>query len=199
MTESSTAQKPRVALVFGGSSGEHQVSCATAASVMAAIDRDRYEVIAIGVTQKGEWVRVPAKPELFEMVDGRGTVIEAGDSSVSMWAGSNVLVERTVRGDAIDARDLGEVDVVFPLLHGAFGEDGTIQGLLEMSDVNYVGCGVASSAVCMDKHLTKTLLLGAGISVGRWTLITDRLWQSRCLCEACPRGFFIGNHPRAGS
>ena len=93
---------------------------------MAAIDHDRYEVIAIGVTQKGEWVRVPAKPELFEMVDGRGAVIEAGESSVSMWAGSNVLVEkqRAVTGDAIDARELGEVDFR-PLLHGAFGEDGT--------------------------------------------------------------------------
>lgn len=205
MTESATAQKPRVALIFGGRSGEHQVSCATAASVMAAIDRDRYEVIAIGVTQKGEWVRVPAKPELFEMVDGRGAVIEAGESSVSMWAGSNVLVEkqRAVTGDAIDARELGEVDVVFPLLHGAFGEDGTIQGTLEMSDVNYVGCGVAASAVCMDKHLTKTVLLGAGISVGRWTLITDRLWQSdrsRALAQAQTVGRDVYVKPaRAGS
>lgn len=205
MSETSNLSKPRVALIFGGRSGEHQVSCATAASVMAAIDRDRFDVIAIGITQDGEWVQVPAKPELFEMVDGRGAEIEAGESSVSMWAGSGALVEknRTVNGEALNARELGEADVVFPLLHGPFGEDGTIQGLLDMSDVHYVGCGVAASAVCMDKHLTKTVLLGAGIAVGRWTLITDRLWRtdrSRALAQAQSVGGDVYVKPaRAGS
>ncbi|MDO5049704.1 MAG: D-alanine--D-alanine ligase family protein [Actinomycetaceae bacterium] len=203
MTETSSLSKPRVALIFGGRSGEHQVSCATAASVMAAIDRDRYDVIAIGITPQGQWVRVPDKAELFEMVDGQGAVIEAKDSSITMWAGSGALVERTVVGETIDATDLGEVDVVFPLLHGAFGEDGTVQGLLEMSDVKYVGCGVAASAACMDKHLTKSLLQGAGISVGHWTLITDRQWKldrSRALQMARSVGDNVYVKPaRAGS
>ncbi|MDO5034159.1 MAG: D-alanine--D-alanine ligase family protein [Actinomycetaceae bacterium] len=201
----SSSRKPRVALVFGGRSGEHQISCATAASVMAAIDRSRYEVLAIGITREGEWVRVPARPELFEMVDGRGAEVVAGESSVALWTGAPHLVEkpRSVVGERLEATDLGEVDVIFPLLHGAYGEDGTIQGLMEMSDVRYVGCGVAASAVSMDKHFTKSLLLGAGIAVGRWTLITDRMWNSdrpRALAQAQSVGQDLYVKPsRAGS
>ena len=124
---SDSPKKTRVALIFGGRSGEHQISCATAASVMAVIDPARYEILAIGITPDGEWVRVPAKPELYEMIDGRGVVIEAGESSVALWAGNPRVVEkpRAVAGERIEATDLGDVDVVFPLLHGPYGEDGT--------------------------------------------------------------------------
>lgn len=202
---SDSPKKTRVALIFGGRSGEHQISCATAASVMAVIDPARYEILAIGITPDGEWVRVPAKPELYEMIDGRGVVIEAGESSVALWTGNPRVVEkpRAVAGERIEATDLGDVDVVFPLLHGPYGEDGTIQGLMEMSNVRYVGCGVAASAVSNDKHLTKALLLGAGISVGRWTLITDREWRrdrSRALAQAASVGQDLYVKPaRAGS
>ena len=202
---SDSPKKTRVALIFGGRSGEHQISCATAASVMAVIDPARYEILAIGITPDGEWVRVPAKPELYEMIDGRGVVIEAGESSVALWAGNPRVVEKplAVAGERIEATDLGDVDVVFPLLHGPYGEDGTIQGLMEMSNVRYVGCGVAASAVSNDKHVTKALLLGAGISVGRWTLITDREWRrdrSRALAQAASVGQDLYVKPaRAGS
>lgn len=198
--------KPRVALLFGGQSGEHQVSCATASSVLTSIDRDRYDVIAIGITHDGIWVRVPDDPSLYEMRDGQGAVIEAGSKSVSLWAGTPALVERgarTVAGEPVATRDLGTIDVVFPLLHGPYGEDGTIQGLLESHGLRYVGCGVASSAVCMDKHLAKTVLLSSGIKVGRWTLITDHLWtsdRSRAIAQATSVGTDLYVKPvRAGS
>ena len=103
----------------------------------------------------------------------------------------------------VGARDLGRVDIVLPLLHGPYGEDGTIQGLLEMAEVRYVGCGVASSAVSMDKHLTKVVLAGAGIDVGRWELITPLQWeadQGACLERAAALGFPVFVKPcRAGS
>ncbi|MDO5728701.1 MAG: D-alanine--D-alanine ligase family protein [Actinomycetaceae bacterium] len=200
------SSKPRVAVLFGGQSGEHQVSCATAASVLASIDRDRYDVIPIGITPDGAWVRVPDDPSLYEMRAGQGAVIEAGNKSVSLWAGTSSLVERggrIVDGEPLAIRDLGNIDVVFPLLHGPYGEDGTIQGLFESHGVRYVGCGVASSAICMDKHLAKTVLLAAGIAVGRWTLITDHLWTSdraRAIAQAMSVGSDLYVKPvRAGS
>lgn len=175
--------KPRVALLFGGRSGEHQISCATAASVLSAIDRDRYDVVPIGITETGQWVRVPDDPQLYRMREGEGAVIEADSNFVSFWAGTNALVASNTITDSYEGgqplavADLGRIDVVFPLLHGPFGEDGLIQGYLESCDVRYVGCGVAASAVCMDKHLTKTVLRASGIAVGRWTQIPDRLWR----------------------
>lgn len=202
------SSKPRVALLFGGQSGEHQVSCATASSVLASIDRDRYDVIPIGITRDGQWVRVPSDPALYEMRDGQGAVIEAGNKTVSLWAGTGDLVERVNDGRTIEAEpltmgDLGQIDVLFPLLHGPYGEDGTIQGLLDTYGVKYVGCGVASSAVCMDKHLTKTVLFAAGIPVGRWTVLTDHLWvsdRSRALAQAADVGTDLYVKPsRAGS
>ncbi len=207
MTDSSTP-RPRVAVVFGGRSGEHQISCATAAAILRAIDRDRFDVLPIGITPQGQWVRVPDDPELFEFHEGRGAVISTTDTAVHVLTGSGRLVEiptdanRSDEGE-MSAVDLGCVDVVFPLLHGSYGEDGTIQGLLEMSDLRYVGCGVQASAVAMDKHLTKTVLAAAGIPVGRWTIITDRLWNedpSRALEQAASVGSDVYVKPsRAGS
>lgn len=175
--------KPRVAVIFGGRSGEHQISCATAASVLEAIDRDRFDVVPIGITECGQWVRVPDDPELYQMRDGAGAVVPAQSRSVGLWAGTNSLVELGELGEVyqvgspLEAVDLGRIDVAFPLLHGPFGEDGIIQGYLEACNTRYVGCGVAASAVAMDKHLTKTVLRAAGISVGRWALITERMWS----------------------
>lgn len=125
----------RLVVLFGGRSAEHEVSCISATSVLGAIDRDRYDVTPIGITKDGQWV-------LADLVDG-------------------VLVPE---GPEIDPlRAVGYTDVVFPVLHGPMGEDGTVQGLLEVADIPYVGCGVLSSALAMDKAAAKVVMAAAGI------------------------------------
>lgn len=181
VTASSTS--PRVLLVFGGRSGEHEISCATAAAFMRAIDREKWDVLPIGITRDGQWVRVEDDPTLFEFTEDGGQQVEADDTRVMLTPGGSSLLEVSYEGEvgasrAASVEDLGRVDVVLPLIHGPYGEDGTIQGLMEMSDVRYVGCGVMSSAISMDKHLTKTVLKAAGIEVGRWELVTARDWNN---------------------
>ena len=180
----SEVKRPRVLVVFGGRSSEHLVSCATAAGVLHAIDRERFDVLAVGITRDGQWVHVDSKPELVDLRTASNTTIEPGLSRVSLLPGLARLVEttydRTPEDDdarIVSVEDLGVIDVVLPLLHGPYGEDGTIQGLFEMANVRYVGCGVTSSAVSMDKHLTKTVLAEAGIAVGRWELVTEKEWS----------------------
>ncbi len=166
-----------VALVFGGRSGEHAISCATAASVLRAIDRDRYDVVPIGITREGRWVQVADDPTRLEITDGHLPEVPDSPSTVvlPLGAGSN---EVTVTEPGAVPRVLSQVDVVFPLLHGPFGEDGTIQGLLELADIRYVGCGVLASAAMMDKHFMKLVFAAAGLPIGPYTVITDRDWQS---------------------
>ena len=177
--------RPRVLIVFGGRSSEHEISCSTAAGILTAIDRTKWDVIPLGITRDGQWVRVADDPSALEFKDGKGQSVTAGSTRVALTPGEGNLVELTYDGnpDAPDSRvvgveDLGHVDIVFPLLHGPYGEDGTIQGLFEMAGVRYVGCGVTSSAVSMDKHLTKTVLAAAGIDVGHWELVTARQWDA---------------------
>ncbi|MDN5963120.1 MAG: D-alanine--D-alanine ligase [Actinomyces sp.] len=207
MTETSRA---RVLIVFGGRSGEHEVSCATAAGILRAIDRTKWDVLPIGITKDGEWVRVPADPSRFELRDGRGQSVEAGDTRVTLTEGGARVLEVSydhaadgTLGSATDVEDLGRVDVVLPLLHGPYGEDGTIQGLFEMAGVRYVGCGVAASANAMDKHLTKTILKEAGIEVGRWELLTSSQWEDdpqECRDRIAALGYPVFVKPcRAGS
>src|SRR3954447_11056349 len=169
--------RPRVAVVFGGRSGEHAVSCMTAASVLRALDRAAYDVVPIGITRSGRWVLAPDDPARYELTDGRLP-------EVTPDQGPQVLVplesgdrELTVLEPGQVPRVLGEVDVVFPLLHGPFGEDGTLQGLLELADVRYVGSGVLASAAGMDKHVMKLLLAAQGIPVADHVLVTARHWE----------------------
>ena len=131
-------------------------------------------MIPLGITRDGQWVRVADDPSAWAFKDGKGQTVTAGSTRVALTPGEGNLVELTYDGDpsgkdsrVVGVEDLGHVDIVFPLLHGPYGEDGTIQGLFEMADVRYVGCGVTSSAISMDKHLTKTVLAAAGIDVGR--------------------------------
>src|SRR6478735_7183992 len=136
-------RKPRVAVVFGGKSSEHAISCVTAGSVLAAIDRDAYDVVPIGIATDGRWVLESADPDrLPEGVGSRATVALAPEAAST----GLVVTEHSQPPQAF-----GEVDVVFPVLHGPWGEDGTIQGMLEMAGVRYVGAGVLASAVSMDK------------------------------------------------
>jgi D-alanine-D-alanine ligase len=172
------ARRPRVAVVFGGRSGEHAISCVTAAGVLRAIDRSAYDVVPVGITPNGRWVLAPDDPVRWELGAG-GALPQVGDDE-----GPDVLVplevgvhDLTVLEPGAVPRTLGDVDVVFPLLHGPFGEDGTLQGLLELADTRYVGSGVLASAASMDKHYMKVLLAGAGIPVGDHVLVTSRRWE----------------------
>ncbi len=153
-------RKVRVALLFGGRSGEHSISAATAAGVMKAIDRDKYDVVPVGISREGQWVLAGDDPSALELKADRLPEVTA-DSG------------RAVTG----LSEVGDVDVVFPLLHGPFGEDGTIQGLLEMADVRYVGCGVLASAVGMDKHYMKLVFAGHGLPVGPYVVIPPGAWE----------------------
>jgi D-alanine-D-alanine ligase len=172
------ARKTRVALLFGGRSGEHAISAVTAAGVLRVIDRDKYDVVPVGIAKDGRWVVAADEPERWEITDGRLPEVTADDAEVvlSMTVGERTL--RVLEPGQVPTL-LGEIDVVFPLLHGPFGEDGTIQGLLELADVHYVGPGVLASAVGMDKHFMKLVLEGQGLPVGPYTVIQARDWQQR--------------------
>src|SRR3954462_13203512 len=163
--------KVRVAVVFGGRSAEHAISCVSAGSVMAALDPDRYEVVPVGITRKGGWVLADPGQRLA-ITDGQ-LPEGAGGTAVSLVgdpAGRGLAILEPAAG--IGAA-LTEVDVVFPVLHGAYGEDGTIQGLLEMSGLPYVGSGVFASAASMDKEFTKKLLSAAGLPQGDHVVLRD--------------------------
>lgn len=175
MSEQQTPSKPRVLVLFGGNSGEHGISCATAAGVLRAIDHERYDVVPVGISRSGAWVSMPDDPDAYALRNDGTYEVDERPERVVLAPGISGALE-------VDAAQtltrLGPVDVVFPLLHGPFGEDGTIQGLLEMAGVRYVGCGVLASAAAMDKHVTKTLLTHAGVPAGSWHLITDRAWRA---------------------
>ncbi len=161
-----TARRLRVAVVFGGRSSEHAISCVSAGSVLAHLDRDRFDVVPVGIAPDGAWVLAPDDPVALRI---RGRALPAVEASAQAAV---ALPGDPTRGGLVrlDPSRAGEVfsgvDVVFPVLHGPFGEDGTIQGLFEMAGVPYVGAGVLASAVGMDKEFTKTLLVAAGLPVG---------------------------------
>ncbi|GAB3276202.1 D-alanine--D-alanine ligase family protein [Parasphingorhabdus pacifica] len=164
-----TQRKTRVAVVFGGRSTEHGISCVSAGSVLAHLDRERFEVLPVGITRDGGWVLGSGDPGELEIRDRTEPEVTGG-TAVALPGDPTrrdlVLLEPGRGGEVLSG-----VDVVFPALHGAFGEDGTIQGLLEMADVPYAGPGVLSSAVSMDKEYTKKLLAAEGIEVGTYEIL----------------------------
>jgi D-alanine-D-alanine ligase len=163
--------KVRVAVVFGGRSAEHAISCVSAGSVMAALDPERYEVVPVGIATDGRWV-LPDPAQRLTIADGTLPEV-AGGTAVSLVgdpAGRGLAVLEPGAGIGTA---LTEVDVVFPVLHGTFGEDGTIQGLLEMAGLPYVGSGVFASAASMDKEFTKKLLAAAGLPQGDHVVLRD--------------------------
>ncbi|HEY4603702.1 MAG TPA: D-alanine--D-alanine ligase family protein [Blastococcus sp.] len=163
--------KVRIAVVFGGRSAEHAISCVSAGSVIAALDPDRYEIVRVGITTDGRWVladpdqRLAIEDGELPQVTGGTAVSLVGDPA---GRGLAVLDPGAAIGPA-----LTRVDVVFPVLHGAYGEDGTIQGLLEMAGLPYVGSGVFASAASMDKEFTKKLLAAAGLPQGEHVVLRD--------------------------
>ena len=167
-------ERTRLAVVFGGRSTEHAISCVSAGSILAAVDRERYDVVAVGITPDGRWVLAPDDPallalsgrELPSVKDGRALALP-GDPTV----GGLVPLEA---GPEL----LGRVDVVFPVLHGPYGEDGTLQGLLELAGVPYVGSGVLASAAAMDKTVARVLLAAAGIAVTPAVAVRAPRWAA---------------------
>jgi len=165
------ADRIRIAVVYGGRSSEHSISIVSAGSVLSALDPQRYEVCTVGITRDGSWVRTDSDPADLQIIQRRlPEVLPAAGAALARRDGSAAA--------AVFASDsavwcLDEVDVVFPVLHGVFGEDGTIQGLLEMAGTPYVGSGVLASAAGMDKAVTKTILKAAGLNVGEYLLVRD--------------------------
>ncbi|MEV0697749.1 D-alanine--D-alanine ligase family protein [Saccharopolyspora sp. NPDC050389] len=164
-----TQRKTRVAVVFGGRSTEHGISCVSAGSVLSHLDQDRFEILPVGITREGAWVLGTDDPKQLEIRDRQAPEVE--QNTALALPGDPTRRELVLLEPGRGGEVLSSVDVVFPVLHGAFGEDGTIQGLLEMADVPYVGAGVLSSAVSMDKEYTKKLLAAEGLAVGRYEVL----------------------------
>src|ERR1700716_4195703 len=192
-------KKLRVGILFGGRSGEHEVSLLSAASVLNALDKNKYEVVPIGITKEGRWVTAGDAESLLQ---GRAArvlpthALRAGDpeetpGAVVLANGESVVVppEPVHRQSGMMPFQTDEaltrrasdrainVDVIFPVLHGTFGEDGTIQGLLELADIAYVGAGVLGSAAGMDKDIMKSLFIAAGIPIVKHVTILRRAWE----------------------
>jgi D-alanine-D-alanine ligase len=167
---SGKAGKLRVAVVFGGRSAEHAISCVSAGSVIAALDPEKYDVVPVGIATDGRWV-LADRDQRLAITDGELPEVSGG-TAVSLVGDPEARGLAVLEpGAAMGA--LTEVDVVFPVLHGAYGEDGTIQGLLEMSGLPYVGSGVFASAASMDKEFTKKLLAAAGLPQGDHVVLRD--------------------------
>ncbi|MBI3430052.1 MAG: D-alanine--D-alanine ligase [Actinobacteria bacterium] len=167
-------KKTVVGILCGGRSSEHEISCISAGGILAAIDRELYEPILIGITKTaGRWVLIPEGYPL-SIVDGvLPTVPENG-----------IKINTDIAGFSANGRAL-HLDLIFPMLHGPYGEDGTIQGFCEIANIPYVGSGVLASAVAMDKSFTKTVFSAHGMRVAEGTVITTEQWEdNRAACEA---------------
>ncbi|HEU0005259.1 MAG TPA: D-alanine--D-alanine ligase family protein [Terriglobia bacterium] len=166
-------KKLTVALLFGGKSGEHEVSLRSAASILKALDREKYEVIPIGITKEGQWRSDPKFLEaaFAEILSNGRTVLLPPDPL------ANSLIQ--VLSDSKAICNQARIDVVFPALHGTYGEDGTIQGLLDMANLPYVGAGVLGSSVGMDKDVTKRLLQHAGLPIVDFQVVLDHHWRAK--------------------
>jgi D-alanine-D-alanine ligase len=173
--------KLRIGIIFGGRSGEHEVSLMSARSVMAALDRERYEVIPIGITRTGRWLTGDVVAALTE---GQPTATAAllpdpeMPGLMQMVAhGANEITAESHHTNTL--APVSRLDVIFPVLHGTFGEDGTVQGLLEMADIPYVGAGVVGSAVGMDKAIFKQVMAANELPVLPWRLVLSSRWQQQ--------------------
>jgi D-alanine-D-alanine ligase len=185
------SSKVRVGVLFGGRSGEHEVSLASAQSVMDALDRRKYEVIPIGITRSGGWLTGEAPmARLQQEASKAGRILTPGAAvpgapTTNALAADAAVERRLVARSALHAPISARVDVVFPVLHGPYGEDGTVQGLLELANIAYVGAGVLGSALGMDKIAQKTLFRAAGLPVVDWIPIRRRQWSEDApgVCE----------------
>ena len=172
-----TNKKIRVVVLFGGRSGEHEVSLASAKGVMGALDPDQYEVLPVGITKTGNWL-FDGNP--MQTLLAGGVAVEEATTPLEVEAelvqsGGTALA--TTRATVTGAATLATADVIFPVLHGPYGEDGTVQGLFEIAGIPYVGSGVAGSAVGMDKGMMKALFANAGLAQLPYVVVTRHQWQ----------------------
>ena len=166
-------KKLRVGLIFGGRSGEHEVSFLSASSIIKAINKDKYTVVPIGITKEGRWIS-PLDSELALQsgkIEGKSTVILLNDPS------GNALIHIDDNQRFEKSSNLEKIDIIFPILHGPYGEDGTIQGLLELANIPYVGSGVAASAISMDKDFMKIIFQQKNLPILKWMTIKRKEWQ----------------------
>lgn len=164
----------RIGVLFGGRSGEHEVSLRSARSVMAALDPARYDVVPIGITKDGRWIAADVDALAPGASTGplRSATLLPEPKDASLLAVDHTPGDPTVANLSV----IAELDVVFPVLHGPYGEDGTVQGLLELAGLPYVGAGVVGSAVGMDKAIFKQVMVAGGLPVLPWVLCTRRQW-----------------------
>lgn len=169
-------RKIRVGVIFGGRSGEHEVSLASARSILSAIDRSKYDVVPIGITKEGQWI-VGDDP-LAALLAGAPTtacpaMLCCDPSQPGLLRLTSAAADTTIKVGALEP-----LDVVFPVLHGPYGEDGTVQGLLELADIPYVGAGVLASALAMDKVVFKQLCRAHGLPIVEYVVFKRREWES---------------------
>ena len=169
--------KKRIVVLYGGKADEHPISCISTAGVLKAMDTERFEPIPVGITKSGQWIVNGEDPRGWDLSgDALPEVKVTPQSRPVLLDVSRGCDGFLVGGDAVES--LGHIDAVLPVLHGPYGEDGTIQGLLEMMNVPYVGCGVLASAACMDKHYTKVLLNAAGIATAPGVTLDARSFDA---------------------
>jgi D-alanine-D-alanine ligase len=164
----------RVAVVYGGRSSEHAISCVSAGSILRNLDPELFEVVAIGITPEGSWVLTDARPETLAITDRQLPEVSGASGTVLALTADPLRRGELVSLGQGAGEILTSVDVVFPILHGPYGEDGTIQGLLELAGVPYVGAGVFASAAGMDKEFTKKLLAADGLPIGDHVVLRPR-------------------------
>jgi len=168
------AREIRVGVIFGGRSGEHEVSLASAQSVMDAIDKSKYEIVPIGITKEGRWIASGDPMKALVAGDARASQPAAllGDPS------RRGLMRLEDTGRAVEATRLADLDVIFPVLHGTHGEDGTVQGLLELAGTPYVGAGVTASAIGMDKVIFKDVMRAHSLPIVDYLLVKRKAWDA---------------------
>jgi D-alanine-D-alanine ligase len=161
----------RVAVVFGGRSNEHAISCVSAGSILRNLDPERFDVVAIGITPDGSWVLTDGNPDALAITNRQLPGVSSESGTELALAADPRRAGQLVSLSPGGAEVLASVDVVFPVLHGPYGEDGTIQGLLELAGLPYVGAGVLASAAGMDKEFTKKLIVAEGLPVGAYEVL----------------------------
>jgi D-alanine-D-alanine ligase len=174
----------RVAVVFGGRSNEHAISCVSAGSILRNLDPERFDVVAVGITPDGSWVLTDGDPDALAITNRQLPGVSSESGTELALAADPQRAGQLVSLSPAGAEVLASVDVVFPVLHGPYGEDGTIQGLLELAGVPYVGAGVLASAAGMDKEFTKKLLVAEGLPVGAYEVLRP----SQPTLDVGPRG-----------
>ena len=184
-------RKIRLGLIFGGRSAEHEVSLLSARSVLGAIDPDKYAVTLIGITKSGKWI---AGGDPLKAL-AAGDLEQTSEAVLLGETGKRELMTLRETPGAVQLSAVAELDVIFPLLHGPYGEDGTVQGLLELADLPYVGSGVLASAVAMDKAVCKELLAAAGIPVVPWLLTTRSAVERDAAAVAHQAEVKLGAYP----